>query len=243
MLIFPTVFERYTEKARRAVFFSRYEASQFGSPYIETEHLLLGLLRENQALTNRFLRQRLSVEEIRKQIQERTLVRERISTSVDLPLSNECKRVLGYAAEEAESLGDKHIGTEHLLLGLLREEKSFAAELLRERGLQLESVRENLKTDTHTNTRQEQPRMPMAPEIRFINPDRSLLCLGSLGGGLSVPRVGEYITLDFGPDVVKYRVVNVTHHYQSQSGAVARLDILEIMVTVVDDNADNQRSQ
>ena len=55
------MFERYTEKARRVIFFARYEASQFGSPYIETEHLLLGLLREDKALTNRFLRQHSSV--------------------------------------------------------------------------------------------------------------------------------------------------------------------------------------
>jgi len=62
------MFERYTEKARRVIFFARYEASQFGSPYIETEHLLLGLLREDKALTNRFLRSHASVESIRKQI-------------------------------------------------------------------------------------------------------------------------------------------------------------------------------
>ena len=59
------MFERYTEKARRVIFFARYEASQFGSPYIETEHLLLGLLREDKALTNRFLRSHASVESIR----------------------------------------------------------------------------------------------------------------------------------------------------------------------------------
>jgi len=56
------MFERYTEKARRVIFFARYEASQFGSPYIETEHLLLGLLREDKALTNRFLRSHASVD-------------------------------------------------------------------------------------------------------------------------------------------------------------------------------------
>ena len=112
------MFERYTEKARRVIFFARYEASQFGSPYIETEHLLLGLLREDKALTNRFLRSHASVESIRKQIEGHTTIREKVSTSVDLPLSNECKRVLAYAAEEAERLSHKHIGTEHLLLGL-----------------------------------------------------------------------------------------------------------------------------
>ncbi|MGA7342498.1 MAG: Clp protease N-terminal domain-containing protein [Terracidiphilus sp.] len=138
------MFERYTEKARRVIFFARYEASQFGSPYIETEHLVLGLLREDKALTNRFLRSHASVESIRKQIEEHTVIREKVPTSVDLPLSNEGKRVLAYAAEEAERLGHKHIGTEHLLLGLLREEKSFAAELLKERGVKLATVREEL---------------------------------------------------------------------------------------------------
>src|SRR5213593_1069027 len=139
------MFERYTEKARRVIFFARYEASQFGSPYIEAEHLLLGLLREDKALTNRFLRSpHASIESIRKQVEGRTPSREKVSTSVDLPLSQECKRVLAYAAEEAERLANKHIGTEHLLLGLLREDKSFAAEILHERGLRLSTIREEL---------------------------------------------------------------------------------------------------
>ena len=138
------MFERYTEKARRVIFFARYEASQFGSPYIESEHLLLGLLREDKSLTNRFLRSHSSIESIRKQIEGHTTIREKVSTSVDLPLSHESKRVLAYAAEEAERLSHRHIGTEHLLLGLLREEKCFAAEILRERGLRLSSIREEL---------------------------------------------------------------------------------------------------
>src|ERR1700749_3026185 len=106
------MFERYTEKARRVIFFARYEASQFGSPYIETEYLLLGLLREDKALTNRFMRSPSTVESIRREIEKHTTIREKISTSVDLPLSDECKRVLSYAAEEAERLGHKQIGTE-----------------------------------------------------------------------------------------------------------------------------------
>ncbi|HYE23905.1 MAG TPA: ATP-dependent Clp protease ATP-binding subunit [Clostridia bacterium] len=152
------MFERYTEKARRVIFFARYEASQFGSPYIETEHLLLGLLREDKALTNRFLRQHSSVESIRKQIEGHTTIREKVSTSVDLPLSNECKRVLAYAAEEAERLSHKHIGTEHLLLGLLREEKCFAAEILHERGLRLASIRDELARTTQEKVQQPQQR-------------------------------------------------------------------------------------
>src|SRR5256712_271560 len=138
------MFERYTEKARRVIFFARYEASQFGSPYIETEHLLLGLLREDKTLTNRFLRSHAPIASIGKHVEGRTTSREKVSTCVDLPLSQECKRVLAYAAEEAERLANKHIGTEHLLLGLLREDKSFAAEILHERGLRLSTIREEL---------------------------------------------------------------------------------------------------
>ncbi len=157
------MFERYTEKARRVIFFARYEASQFGSPYIETEHLLLGLLREDKALTNRFLRPHASIEAIRKQVETRTPVREKVSTSVDLPLSQECKRVLAYAAEEAERLSHKHIGTEHLLLGLLREDKSFAADLLHERGLRLSSLREEL-----SRTQSEKPPSGRAKETSLL---------------------------------------------------------------------------
>ena len=138
------MFERYTEKARRGIFFARYEASQFGSPYIETEHLLLGLLREDKAMTNRILRALGAVDSIRREIEKNTTVREKTSTSVDLPLSNEAKRVLAYAAEEAERLGHKHIGTEHLLLGLLREEGCFAAQILKERGIELDAIRESV---------------------------------------------------------------------------------------------------
>jgi ATP-dependent Clp protease ATP-binding subunit ClpC len=152
------MFERYTEKARRVIFFARYEASQFGSPYIETEHLLLGLLREDKALTNRFLRSHASIESIRKQIEGRTPIREKVSTSVDLPLSQECKRVLNYAAEEAERLAHKHIGTEHLLLGLLREDKSFAAEILHERGLRLSTLREELSRVQNEKTAATRPK-------------------------------------------------------------------------------------
>jgi hypothetical protein len=143
------MFERYTEKARRVIFFARYEASQLGQPYIETEHLLLGILREDKPLTRRFVESDKPVEAIRKQIEDHTTIREKISTEVDLPLSNECMRVLAYAAEEAERLAHPHIGTEHLLLGLLREDKCFAADILQQRGLQLPFVREELQRMQH----------------------------------------------------------------------------------------------
>jgi ATP-dependent Clp protease ATP-binding subunit ClpA len=148
------MFERYTEKARRVIFFARYEASQYGSPYIETEHLLLGLLREDPALSRRILGSGgtfkelifspSAIDSIRRKISERGKLGEKLPTSLDLPLSNESKRVLAYAAEEAERLAHRHIGTEHLLLGLLREKKSFAAQLLNEEGVLLERSRVNI---------------------------------------------------------------------------------------------------
>jgi ATP-dependent Clp protease ATP-binding subunit ClpC len=164
------MFERYTEKARRVIFFARYEASQCGSPYIETEHLLMGLLREDKALTNRFLRSHISVESIRREIEAHTTLREKVSTSVDLRLSNESKRVLAYAAEEAERLGHKHIGTEHLLLGLLREEGCFAAELLNERNVKLDKVREELAHVTH----EPEVRRPAAEALPLAEISRDL---------------------------------------------------------------------
>jgi ATP-dependent Clp protease ATP-binding subunit ClpC len=148
------MFERYTEKARRVVFFARYEASQFGAPAIEPEHLLLGLMREDKTLTGRFFpRAQITIEAIRREIEGRTLLRERIPTSVELPLAPETKRVLHYSHEESDRLQHRHIGTEHLLLGLLREERSMAAQILFERGLRLNAVRDEIARQSGADAR------------------------------------------------------------------------------------------
>jgi ATP-dependent Clp protease ATP-binding subunit ClpC len=139
------MFERYTERARRVLFFARYEATQLGSTSIETEHLLLGLIREGKGLTSRiFARSHLSLESIRKEIEGRTVFRDKVSTSVDIPFSPETKRVLQFSAEEADRLLHTYIGTEHLLLGLLREEHSVASSILYEKGMRLSSVRDDI---------------------------------------------------------------------------------------------------
>ena len=152
------MFERYTEKARRVIFFARYEASQYGSHTIETEHLLLGLFREDHALARKFLNERGGIQSIRDAIESQITRGERISTSVEVPLSAESKRVLHYAAEEAARLGAKHIATEHLLLGILREDGARAARLLQERGLTLDWLRVELNrssTEPGKNTPEE----------------------------------------------------------------------------------------
>src|SRR5690242_18475896 len=137
------MFERYTERARRVLFFARYEATQLGSTQIETEHLVLGLIREGKGLTSRiFARFHLSLESIRRAIEGGAVFHEKVSTAVEIPFSAETKRVLQYAAEEADRLLHTYIGTEHLLLGIVREEHSEAGKLLRRHGLTIESVRE-----------------------------------------------------------------------------------------------------
>jgi uncharacterized protein (TIGR03435 family) len=139
------MFERYTEQARRALFFARYEAFQVGSPFIETEHLLLGLFREDQSPTARvFARARLSVDEVRREIDARTARRIVTSESNEIPFSDETKAVLTYAAQEADRLLHEHVGTEHLLLGLFREERGIAATILTEQGLRIGSVRDQI---------------------------------------------------------------------------------------------------
>ncbi len=126
------MFHLFTERARRVVFFARYEASALGSYAIKTEHLLLGLLREDQELPGQLLPG--AATQIRSRIE--AAVRhpiEHVPTSVDLPLSRDAQRVLAYAHEESERLQDTFIDCDHLVLALLRVECA-AADLLREFG-------------------------------------------------------------------------------------------------------------
>jgi ATP-dependent Clp protease ATP-binding subunit ClpC len=138
------MFEKFTEKAKRVLFLARYEASQAGSKVIGTEHILLGLLKEGEEITRElFSRANISVELLQAELEQKGPSREKISSSVEIPFSEETKRVLAYAEEEAERLLHPYIGTEHILLGLLRVEDSAAGHLLADRGMRLYSVRED----------------------------------------------------------------------------------------------------
>lgn len=134
------MFERYTEPARRVIFFGRYEASQYGSTTIETEHLLLGLCREDRASFQDLLH--LPVGEVRKKVADGLERRPKVSTANDLPLSNECKRILAHASEESARIGHRHIGTEHIILGILKEPACGAARALEEMGATADALRE-----------------------------------------------------------------------------------------------------
>jgi hypothetical protein len=175
------MFDRFTEKARRSIFFARYEASTYGSGYIETEHLLLGLLREDRAL---FMQLGIgSTEAFRQKVDARLQpAKESISTSVDMPLSHECKRALGYAAQDAEALGHITIEPAHLLLGLLHDEKCGVAELLRQNGIQYRAFREmvgkmtpdvwrmipRMKVTWEAAKPGPEPPEPLAPSLRAL---------------------------------------------------------------------------
>ncbi len=144
-----TVFEKFTEKARRVMFFARYEASQFGSESIGSGHLLLGLLREAEK-TSTDLLERMGV--------QTSLLRERLiaaltprdrkitpsSTIIDIPMEEEVKHILQHAANESAKLNHKNVGAEHLLLGMLKEEQGLAGRLLKEMGADLIAAKEIL---------------------------------------------------------------------------------------------------
>jgi len=135
------MFERYTEQARRAIFFARYEASQSASSAIEPEHVLLGLLRENKDLLVKLTSFPDPASAIRKSVERRVPPAEPISTAVELPLALGTKRVLTKAHEESLALGHKHIGPEHLLLGLFADNESFVAKALQASGITAEAIR------------------------------------------------------------------------------------------------------
>ena len=147
------MFERFTERARRTIFFARYIASLGGSPEIEAEYLLMGLLREDQSLARRFFGSPWAVDSVWRQVERSKGVREKpLNARTDLPLSNAGKRVLAFTADEAHRLSNQYIGTGHLLLGLLREENCFVAEILRQHGLCLASTREDLARVPHDDS-------------------------------------------------------------------------------------------
>ena len=139
------MFEKYNEKARRALFFARYEASKLGSRVIESEHILLGILREGEESVNElFKRFEVKPEAIRREIEGERVFVERISSTAELPLSEESKKILAYASHEAESMLHSTVGSEHLLIGILRVESCLAARILKQQEVELVTLREEV---------------------------------------------------------------------------------------------------
>jgi ATP-dependent Clp protease ATP-binding subunit ClpC len=120
------MFEQYDDKARRAIFFARYEASETGSSAINSLHLLLGILRENGALFT-FAVKGISVNALMEECRRALPIEgEKISTSVDLPLNEECKQALAEAAKQAEAMTSRTVQPMHLTLGLIKASQDVA---------------------------------------------------------------------------------------------------------------------
>lgn len=136
------MFERYTESARRALFYSRYEVSLVGATSIEPEHLLVGVAVAARGMVARILEHAgLSTEGIRKELEAAPASSDQVPESMEVPFSPSMKRVLDFTAAEADALVHGYIGLEHLLLGLLREDGSKAAAILAGHGLTLTELR------------------------------------------------------------------------------------------------------
>jgi ATP-dependent Clp protease ATP-binding subunit ClpC len=139
------MFERFDEHVRRSLFFARYEASRESSHSIALQHVLLGMLREADPAFNELLRSRgVEPRALREELLGERVSVERVSTSPDLPLAEETKKALAFAVHEAESMGHTNVGSEHLVLGLLRVEDSTTAEYLNTHGIELFQLREEV---------------------------------------------------------------------------------------------------
>ncbi|MBN2831179.1 MAG: ATP-dependent Clp protease ATP-binding subunit [Candidatus Omnitrophica bacterium] len=136
------MFNRFTERARKVIILAKEEARRFNHDYIGTEHILLGLIREGEGVASIVLQKLgLSLENIRLEIEK--LVQPGPTTQIigDIPFTPRAKKALELAAEEARSLGHNYIGTEHLLLGLIREGEGISSQVLLNLGLELNTVR------------------------------------------------------------------------------------------------------
>ncbi|MBS1717893.1 MAG: ATP-dependent Clp protease ATP-binding subunit [Armatimonadetes bacterium] len=135
------MWQRFTERARKVVFYAQEEAQKFGEGYVSTEHLLLGLVRESDSVAARVLEKMgVSLNKIRAEV-EKQLPRGDARPSQDMTLTPRAKRVIDLAYDEARNLNNNYIGTEHLLLGLIREGDGLAGRVLAKLGIELERAR------------------------------------------------------------------------------------------------------
>jgi ATP-dependent Clp protease ATP-binding subunit ClpC len=138
------VFERFTDRARRVIILAREEALRLDHNYIGTEHILLGLLREGEGVAARALESLgVSLLDVRNQVEE-IIGRGTIVPSDHIPFTPRAKKVLELSFRESRLLKDEHIGTEHILLGLVREGEGVAAQILVHLGADLPRVRQQV---------------------------------------------------------------------------------------------------
>src|SRR5690348_5929093 len=139
------MFERFTDRARKVMALANQEAQRFNHEYIGTEHILLGLIKEGQGVGGNVLKNlHIDLGKVRQAVETLVCSGPDMVTMGKLPQTPRAKKVIEYSIEEARNLNHNHVGTEHLLLGLLREQEGVAAQVLMNLGLKLEDVREEV---------------------------------------------------------------------------------------------------
>jgi ATP-dependent Clp protease ATP-binding subunit ClpC len=137
------MFEKFTEKGRKIIIYAKEEAEKRSNDYLGTEHLLLAILREEDGIATTILKKMgLSAEEVRFEVEKSLPVGSSLMTFGDIPFTPRAKKVLELAIEEARLLGHAYIGSEHLLLGLIREDEGIAGRILRNLGANLLGARQ-----------------------------------------------------------------------------------------------------
>src|SRR5512142_2070167 len=139
------MFERFTDRARKVMQLANQEAQRFNHEYIGTEHILLGLIKEGSGVAANVLKNLdVDLRKIRLEVEKLVQSGPDMVTMGKLPQTPRAKKVIEYSMEEARNLGHNYVGTEHILLGLLREQEGVAAQVLMNLGLKLEEVREEV---------------------------------------------------------------------------------------------------
>ena len=168
------MFERLTDRARKVMALANQEAQRFNHEYIGTEHILLGLVKEGSGVGANVLKNLdIDLRKVRLEVEKLVKSGPEMVTMGKLPQTPRAKKVIEYAIEEARNLNHNYVGTEHLLLGLLREHDGVAAQVLMNLGLKLEEVREevlNLLGAGSDQERDEAPQQPAEPQSQEPGP-------------------------------------------------------------------------
>jgi ATP-dependent Clp protease ATP-binding subunit ClpC len=139
------MFDRFTDRAKKVMNLARQEAQKFNHEYLGTEHILLGLVQEGSGVAANVLKNmNIDFERIRGEVEKKVKTGSPMVTMGQLPFTPRAKKVLELSMEEASNLGHNYIGTEHLLLGLIKENEGVAASVLTSLGVKLEDVREEV---------------------------------------------------------------------------------------------------
>ena len=160
------MFERFTDKGRKIIILAREEAERHQNDYLGTEHLVLAILRETDGIALMILKKMgLSTEQIRLEIERNLPGGGTTMTFGEIPFSPRVKKVIEYGVEEARLLGHNHIGSEHLLLGLLREEEGIGGKILRSLGANLLTARQLTVTFLRKSAPRERDRKSNTPAV------------------------------------------------------------------------------